>query len=41
VTEYLDHASVRKNVNTGRRFLSNLNGLQAGKKRKAVKELLA
>jgi phage/plasmid-like protein (TIGR03299 family) len=41
VTEYLDHTSVRKNVNTGRRFLSNLNGLQAGKKRKAVKELLA
>lgn len=41
VTEYLDHVSVRKNVNTGRRFLSNLNGLQAGKKRKAVKELLA
>jgi phage/plasmid-like protein (TIGR03299 family) len=41
VTEYLDHASVRKNVNTGRRFLSNLNGLQAGKKRRAVKELLA
>lgn len=40
VTEYLDHRSVRSNVNSGRRFLSNLNGLQAAKKRKAVNVLL-
>ena len=40
VTEYLDHRSVRTNANTGRRFISNLNGLQASKKRKAVNELL-
>ena len=40
VTEYLDHHSVRTNVNTGRRFISNLNGLQANKKRRAVQELL-
>lgn len=41
VTEYLDHHSVRTNVNSGRRFISNLNGLQASKKRKAVNHLLA
>lgn len=41
VTEYLDHRSVRTNVNSGRRFISNLNGLQANKKRRAVQELLA
>lgn len=40
VTEYLDHRSVRSNANSGRRFLSNLNGLQAAKKRKAVNVLL-
>lgn len=40
VTEYLDHHSVRSNANTGRRFISNLNGLQASKKRHAVSHLL-
>ena len=41
VTEYLDHRCVTKKVDTSRRFISNLNGLQASKKRHAVKELLA
>ena len=41
MTEFLDHRSVTKKVDTGRRFISNLNGLQASKKRRAVKELLA
>lgn len=41
VTEYLDHRSVGKKADTGRRFISNLNGLQAVKKRRAVQELLA
>ncbi len=40
VTEYLDHHSVKTNVNTGRRLLSNLSGLQVNKKRRAVKHLL-
>jgi phage/plasmid-like protein (TIGR03299 family) len=40
VTEYLDHRSARGNGGHGRRFISNLNGLQAAKKRRAVKELL-
>ena len=40
VTEYLDHHSVKTNVNTGRRLLSNLSGMQVNKKRKAVKHLL-
>jgi phage/plasmid-like protein (TIGR03299 family) len=40
VTEYLDHHSVKKNTNNGRRFLSNLSGMQANKKRRAVKELM-
>lgn len=41
VTEYLDHRSVTDKVDTSRRFISNLNGLQAAKKRRAVKELIA
>ena len=41
VTEFLDHRSVGDKADTGRRFLSNLNGLQATKKRRAVQELLA
>ena len=40
VTEYLDHHSVKTNVNTGRRLLSNLSGMQVNKKRKAVNHLL-
>ena len=40
VTEYLDHHSIKKNANTGKRFLSNLSGMQANKKRRVVKELL-
>lgn len=40
VTEYLDHRTTRNNKSTGRQFISNLNGLQAAKKRRAVKELL-
>lgn len=40
VTEYLDHHSVKKNANTGKRFLSNLSGMQANKKRRVMKELL-
>ena len=41
VTEFLDHRSVGKRTDSGRRFISNLNGLQATKKRRVVKELLA
>ena len=40
VTEYLDHHSVKKNANTGKRFLSNLSGMQANKKRRVMRELL-
>lgn len=40
VTEFLDHRSVREKADTGKRFISNLNGLQAAKKRRAVQELL-
>ena len=40
VTEYLDHSHTNKSVTSGRRFISNLNGLQANKKRKAVNHLL-
>ena len=40
VTEYLDHHSVKKNTNNGRRFLSNLSGMQANKKRRAMRERL-
>ena len=40
VTEYLDHHSVKKNTNNGKRFLSNLSGMQANKKRRAMRELL-
>lgn len=39
VTEYLDHHSVKKNTNTGRRFLGNLSGMQVNKKRQALNEL--
>lgn len=40
VTEYLDHHNIKSNTNNGRRFISNLNGLQANKKRRAVQELI-
>jgi len=39
VTEYLDHHSVKKNTNTGNRFLGNLSGMQVNKKRRVLNEL--
>lgn len=41
VTEYLDHHNIKSNTHNGRRFLSNLTGMQANKKRRAVQELIA
>ena len=39
VTEYLDHHAVKKNTNSGKRLLSNLNGAQRTLKSRALQEL--
>jgi phage/plasmid-like protein (TIGR03299 family) len=39
VTEYLDHAAVRKNTANGKRLLSNFNGTQRTLKNRALAEL--
>lgn len=39
VTEYLDHHAIKKNTNTGKRLLSNLNGAQRTLKSRALQEL--
>jgi len=39
VTEYLDHHAIKKNTNTGKRLLSNLNDAQRTLKSRALQEL--